>query len=214
MKQLQKFIFIFLVSFSFFSCEKDDTILPTIKEPVVLKSISISNPIRDIVISKKHKFVVDGKMSDNTTINVTNETKITSRNKKVTILSDNTILGLKSGIDTLDLVKDTLKSMLILNVKDYEFLEINSELLKNNGATIQVPVIILSYTPTENGVDLDLKQGPDGYHQLYYSNLENVKRKILNESIMAKKIWEEGSRFRNFNTNNSPFQINVIPVHM
>jgi hypothetical protein len=127
-------------------------------------------------------------------------------------LSDNTIIGVKSGIDTLDLIKDTLKSILILKIKDFEFLEINSELLKNNGATTQIPVIVLSYIPTENGVDLDLKQGPDGYHQIYNSKLDNVKRKILNESIMAKKIWEEGSRFRNFNTGISPFQLNVVPV--
>lgn len=214
---MKKLPYILFFVFPFFSCEKDETPTPRI-DPInsnaktYLKSIEVSNPIQEIVMSQKHKFIVNGKLSDNTLVNITNETKITSRQKKVTVLSDNTILGVKSGIDTLELLKDTIKSLVILNVKNYEFLEVNSELVKNNGSPIQVPIIILSYIPTENGVDLDLKQGPDGYHKIHNSTLESVKKKILNESIMAKKIWEEGSRFRNFNTKNSPFQLNVIPV--
>jgi hypothetical protein len=208
-------VFLFLNTI-LFSCKKDkvvtNVITPSVATPLKLNSIGVTNPIQELVISRTHKYNVEGKMSNNTVINISNEVKIRSRTKRVSVLSDNTILGLKSGVDTLELLKDTIKTLLILNVKNYEFLEINSELAKNNGSTTQVPIIILSYIPTENGIDLNLKEGPDGYSQIYNSTLERVKRKILNESIMAKRIWEEGSRFRNFNTKNSPFQINVVPV--
>jgi hypothetical protein len=180
-------------------------------EKMAITSLKIENPIDTLIISKKHKYIIKGVYADGTSIDLSDSVKITA-SSGLTILSNNTILAKKSGIDTLQISKDSNKITTIINVRDVEFLTINSDLSKNNGAEIQVPIIIISYIPTDNGIDLNLKEGPDGYDKIYNSSLDNVKKKILNESIMAKKIWEEGSRFRNFNSTNSSFQINVLPV--
>lgn len=180
-------------------------------EKMAITSLKIENPIDTLVISKKHKYIIKGVYTDGTTIDLSDSVNI-NVSSGLNKLSDNTILAKKSGVDTIQITKGLNKISVILNVKDFEYLPINSDLLKNNGAEIQVPIIIISYIPTENGIDLNLKEGPDGYDRIHNSSLDNVKKKILNESIMAKKIWEEGSRFRNFNSTNSSYQINIQPV--
>ncbi len=176
-----------------------------------ITSLKIENPIESLVISNKYKFVIKGIYEDGKTIDFSDSVKITS-SPGLIILKDNSILASKSGIQLIEISKGNNKLYIKLQIKDFEFIEINPDLIKNNGAPIQVPIIILSYLPTENGKDLNLKEGPDGYWKIHNSSLQDVKRKILNESIMAKKIWEEGSRFRNYNFKNSSFQINVVPI--
>lgn len=176
-----------------------------------ITSLRIENPIDSLTISNKYKFIVKGIYENGKSIDYSDSVRIAST-PGFTVLQDNSILALKSGSYPLEIIKGKLKLSFTIKIKDFEFLQINPELAKNNGAPIQVPIIILSYLPTENGKDLNQKEGPDGYWKIHNSTLEAVKRKILNESIMAKRIWEEGSRFRNFNTTNSQYQINVNPI--
>jgi len=180
-------------------------------EKLTIESITLTNPIDEIVISQKHKFQISGIYENGNQIDLTNDVEIATLDDKILVIDDE-IIGLKSGISSVSISYQNLILNTEINVKEFEFIPIDNSLKGENTSKLQVPVIILSYLPTSDGINLDMKRAPDGYWNLYNSTLEQAKNKILQESISSKKIFEEGTKYRDYGTNevNSYVNFNIV----
>jgi hypothetical protein len=65
------------------------------------------------------------------------------------------------------------------------------------GAFWEVPVVLLSYVPTADGMNLDVSQSP-GFHSLDPRSVGDVESDILNIARRKKMAVEQGSRFHGY----------------
>jgi len=86
------------------------------------------------------------------------------------------------------------------DIRGFEVVEDYDEFLKTpaEGASLVVPVVVINYLPTEDGINLDMNRAPDDYWQLQYSTLEEAKARINGELRITKFGIEEGTRYRQF----------------
>ena len=85
-----------------------------------------------------------------------------------------------------------------------EIVAVDPRLKSKKRGTITVPVVIINYLPTTDGIYLDKWRvlGPtiawDDAHKI---TLQRAKQKILLDKIIEKNAIEEASRFRDYGTN-------------
>jgi ribosomal protein S9 len=185
-------------------------------------SIEILNPIDSLVISRVHKYQVEGTYSNGNKVDLsdgvallTTELAILNDDSLESILTpldNNQFTGRKSGSVFLTIQFNNIQTTTEFVVLPFEFVDVPEQLKVNANNELIIPVIILSYLPTVDGVNLDLKRAPDGYWNLYNSSLEQSKDKILNESIVSRRYWEEGSKFRGFQNSSSESYIGIEVV--
>jgi len=175
-------------------------------------SIEILNPIDSLVISTVHKFQVEGTYSNGTKIDLSDEVEFESLNENITLLDNNQFTVARSGLFSIEIKYQDFEATTDLTGIAFEFVDVPEQLKVNANNELIIPVIILSYLPTVDGVNLDLKRAPDGYWNLYNSSLEQSKDKILNESIVSRRYWEEGSKFRGFQNSSSESYIGIEVV--
>jgi len=96
-----------------------------------------------------------------------------------------------------------------------EIVPVDSRLTSTNNGNIIVPVVIINYLPTTDGVFLDTLKtlNPNVKHDLgHILTLVRAKDKILNDKIIEKKIIEEGTRFRDYGKNTTNPYVNIKVV--
>ncbi len=208
---MKKSFYLIVLIISILGCQKDDIITPATPKLATLESISLSNVPDTLVISKETTISVIGKYSDNTTRDLTDSVTITSDNSNVTIVNKK-VYGAKSGSVQLNIsYKDkTISKSAYIN--PIEYVTISDELKTKNKGKIRVPVVIINYLPTLDGIKLDMNRAPDGYGMLHNSTLLQAKNKILSDKIIEKNSIEEGTRFRDYgsNTINQYVDIDVV----
>ena len=96
--------------------------------------------------------------------------------------------------------------------KTIEYEIVDPKLKSNNKGKLTVPVVIINYLPTIDGVNLDMNLASDGYYQLYNSTLDRLKLKIKTDKIIDKLSIEEGSRFRDYGRDIVSQYVNVNVV--
>jgi hypothetical protein len=170
-------------------------------EKMAITSLKIENLLDTLVISKKHKYVVKGVYTNGTTIDLSDSVKITASTKGTNVLNDRNIIGAQSGSNKITISYNNLVLSDDIYVHNIEFLPIDPKLKSNGKGKIIVPVVIINYLPTVDGVLLDMLKAPDGYYDLYNSTLDRAKSKILGDKIVEKNVIEEGTRFRDYATN-------------
>lgn len=139
--------------------------------------------------------------------------KISSLNNQ-TILQQNetnkSILDLISQITALqkelsDLTKQiSAERALQIQLSGYEIIPVDSRLKSTGKGVINVPVVIINYLPTMDGVYLDRWKTHNAnvvYDDIHKMTLTRAKDKILNDKIIEKNAIEESSRFRDYGTN-------------
>lgn len=177
-----------------------------------ITSIKIENPIDTLIISQKHKYIVKGIYSNNTTIDLSSLIKTSSLEAKVNFISGGNIIGKVSGSTKIKISYENLSLEDDIYVSPIEYVKVDQKLKSNEKGKITVPVVLINYLPTKDGVLLDMDRAPDGYYDIYNSTLDRAKSKILEEKIVEKYAIEEGTRFRDYATNKiDPYvSINVI----
>jgi hypothetical protein len=171
-----------------------------------ITSIKIDNPIDTLIISKKHKYIIKGVYADGTLIDLSDSVKITSTNKSANVLSNKSIVGAQSGKVIMNITYNNIATTDNIYISSVEYFPIDQKLKTTGKGKITVPVVIINYLPTIDGVLLDMQRAPDGYWDLFNSTLERVKSKILADKIVEKNAIEEGTRFRDYATNkNDPY---------
>jgi hypothetical protein len=85
-----------------------------------------------------------------------------------------------------------------------EIVTVDPRLRSKKKGTITVPVVIINYLPTADGIHLDKWRtlGPTiAWGPAHRITLERAKQKILTDKIIEKNAIEEASRFRDYGTN-------------
>jgi hypothetical protein len=177
-----------------------------------ITSIKIENPIDTLVISQKHKYIVKGTYSNNTTIDLSSLIKTSSLESKVNFISGGNIIGKVSGSAKIKISYENLSLEDDIYVSPIEYVKVDQKLKSNGKGKITVPVVLINYLPTKDGVLLDMERAPDGYSNILNSTLDRAKVKIFEDKIVEKNVIEEGTRFRDYATNKiDPYiSINVI----
>lgn len=170
-------------------------------EKMAITSLKIENPIDTLIISKKHKYIVKGVYTNGTTIDLSDSVKITASSKGVNISNDKNVIGAQSGINKISISYNNLILSNDVYINNLEFIPIDPKLKSTGKGKITVPVVIINYLPTVDGILLDMNRAPDGYYDLFNSTLERAKAKILGDKIVEKNAIEEGTRFRDYATN-------------
>ena len=166
-----------------------------------ITSIKIENPIDTLVISHKHKYIVKGTYSNNTTIDLSNLVTIESENSNITKLNDNSIVGANKGINTLRFKFENVEEKSKVYIKSIEFEKIDSKLLSDGKCKIVVPIVILNLYPTKDGINHDDSIGPFSYWDFLNPPLEVSMSKVKQDVTISKEIVENGTRYLDRGTN-------------
>jgi uncharacterized protein YoxC len=137
---------------------------------------------------------------------VKNNTDITSIIKKIEDLQTELI-------NLTKLIQD-LKTQQVATF-GYEIISVDPRLKSNGKGVINVPVVIVNYLPTSDGIYLDRWKTYDSRVVKQQKDILTLKRaneKILSEKIIEKLSIEEGSRFRDYGKNITRPYVNINVV--
>ena len=209
---------IFLLGILFVGCSKTiDVIKPVSKIDGSgnINLLSIELVHKDTLsISKKYQPQLIAHYSNGYDSNVNFDSLIITSSDNTVFLSNKTYYGAKSGKAYFNIkfgdfsIKDTTYISEIENVdlSTLPFLSTPS----NPNAKIIVPVVVVNYYPTLNGIDIDTKRAP-GYGGLSPLTIQELKNKTIDYLSLTKFGLEEGSKFRGYNntvqTSNVSFKI-------
>ncbi len=174
---------------------------------LIITSIKIENPIDTLVISKNHKFIVKGIYSNGTSSDISNLIQLSFENKLINSVSGNSVVGVKSGNEIISLkYADKIYKTPVFVSNLEEVKEIDPFLKSpSSNAKIRIPVIIINYIPTSDGINLDNSKAP-GVFRLPNKSIEEVKKALNNLGKGIKFSAEEGSKFRGYKNNSiTPF---------
>ena len=215
MTKIKHFLLVFLLVVS--GCSKRDTVVPdTIKltGSYVLLSLKLDNTSDTLLISNTYKPKVIAEYSNGMVVDFTDSVQITTLDNTV-ILNNKKYYGVKSGDAKFEIkykeytFKDTIK---VVNV---EYVEVPTELKSKNKGLLRVPVVIINYLPTINGIELDRNRTQDSVGQdmtgTFYT-LDRAKVKTLKDKIIEKNAIEEGTRYHDYNTNKVSQYIDIDVV--
>lgn len=166
-------------------------------EIVSLRLKNLRDSLLPYVVSEKIHFEVEGVRADNSTIDLSQIIQIISEDEKFNILKDNTVVARKSGGFTLKFIYDDLSINYSGWTKSFEEAPIDP-LLRQTNEGLRIPVVILRIMPTEDGLTLNEKIGPDSYWDYNYPTLDIVKQKFNDDNIITKQAMEYGTRFRDY----------------
>jgi hypothetical protein len=214
---MKKIYYLFVIV-GLFSCSK--TLETTkITQPIngsgTINLLSIEVVSQDTIsISKKYSPQVIAHYSNGfDTVLGFDSLTITSSDNTV-FLSNKTYYGAKSGKAYFNItfkdfsIKDTTYISEIENVdlSTLPFLTTPS----NPNAKIIIPVVVVNYYPTLNGVDIDTKRAP-GLGTSSPITVQDLKNRTIDYLTLTKFGLEEGSKFRGYNntsqTSNVSFKI-------
>jgi hypothetical protein len=181
---------------------------------IVLDSIKITGSTDTLIISKNFKFTITGYYSDKTTKDLSDSVNVLSDKSNVTI-NGKSIIGAQSGKSVISItynnfsLKDSMYISAIENV-DLNTLPFLTTPSNINARTI-VPVVVVNYYPTLNGIDIDTKRQAR-FGSLDPITIESLKSKTIDELKLTKYGIEEGSKFRGFNNSSAPPNVGIKVV--
>ena len=114
------------------------------------------------------------------------------------ITGSNTVFSVKAGATKVIAQSGSLADTVDLSVVAFRDLAVESYLATPiAGATWTVPVTVLAYLPTADGVNIDVRKCPD-FYDLGPLSLAAVEGRILDIVRRKKMSLEQGSRFRGY----------------
>jgi hypothetical protein len=202
MKKIYNLLFVILMA----SCTK------TVEITKVTQSITGSGSINllsielvnedTLSISEKYQPKIKTHYSNGFTNVVSLDSLTITSSDNTVFLSNKTYYGAKSGIARFEIkfkditIRDTLYISEIeeVDLTTLPFLTIPS----NPSAKIIIPVVVVNYYPTLNGVDIDTKRAP-GLGTASPITIQNLKNRTIDYLTLTKFGLEEGSKFRGYN---------------
>ena len=167
-----------------------------------IESISIEDPKETLIVSHKFSPIVYANYTNGEKFDISSNVKISSVNKKTTILSDNTIIGAIKGNEKLIFDYEEQSTSLEIFINNIEFEELDSKFLEVKESTIKVPFLMINIFPTNDGIIHNDTIGPTSFYgPLTNPLLELTKSKIKNILITTKNAIELGSAYRDYGQN-------------
>jgi hypothetical protein len=183
-------------------------------EKMAITSLKVENLLDTLIISKKHKYIIKGVYSNGATIDLSDSVKITSSTSGINVLTDRNLIGAQSGNMVISLTYNNLLIKDTAYVSEIENVDLSSlpflTTPSNTNARIIVPVVVINYYPTLNGIDIDTKRAP-GLGTSSPIKIQDLKNRTIDYLVLTKYGLEEGSKFRGYNiptqTSNVSFKI-------
>lgn len=184
----------------------DNPITLTIEKLVNIKavfqkiiSLKINNPIDSLIISKKYKVNVTGVSDSGIEKDISDKIELTNDDKLATILSGE-IIGAKSGKAIIKIKFGGIEKQISINITPIEEVTTIDNFLSSpaNGYKVYIPVVVINYYPTLNGIDIDTKRAPS-FGGLDPITIDQLKARTIDLLKMTKFGIEEGSKFRGYN---------------
>ena len=202
-----------------------------------ITSIKIENQLDTLIISQKHKYKVLGIYSNGTSVDISNQVKLTGTTN-ISILDDLGIVGAKSGSGSIKVSFNNLviEDAVYVNYYEEVLSKVTPYLRESNSNTeINVPIVIINFQPTLDGYKIDPRRYKDdffikdGYFNFYgldrggcdnnpslknnsicnTATLDMYKRRAEDNHSLTKFAIEEGSKFRGSLKSNSQKTINI-----
>lgn len=203
-----------------------------------ITSIKIENPIDTLIISQKYKYKVVGTYANGSKIDISTQVKL-SCTPNLTLVDNISFVGAKSGSASIKITFENQSIDVSLFINNFE--EILSKVHQdfrtvNSSAGINVPVVIINFHPTIDGINIDPRRYLDDYFikdrfYTYYGldrnvcsnsqkdnpicktgTLEMYKIRAQDIHSLTKFAIEEGSKYRGFDNPNASKNINVQVV--
>jgi hypothetical protein len=171
------------------------------KGSILLLSVDLERQVDTLSISKVYRPKVVATYSNGYKTDITDSVTITSSDNTV-FLSNKTYYGSKSGTATFSITYNGYSFKDTVYVSEIEYVDVNTFSFlttpSNPSAKIIVPVVVVNYYPTLNGVDLDTKRAPS-LSSTTPMTLNAIKDKTIQFLNLTKFGLEEGSKFRGYN---------------
>ena len=166
-------------------------------------SMEILNPIDTLVISRKHKFQVEGTYSNGEKVDLTNLVELEPVSDTVNALGGNEFTVIKSGNTSISIRYDGLELTYTFFAQYFEEIQPHPYLTSPaENSVITVPVVIITYLPLTEGLFINQDTYPirDYGNQIYNDlSIREVQNWVLANDIKTKYSVEEGSKFRGYN---------------
>ena len=175
-------------------------------------SISIEDPKEILIVSHKFSPIVYANYINGEKLDISSNVKISSLNKKTTILSDNTIIGAIKGNEKLIFDYEEQSTSIEIFINNIEFEELDSKFLEVKESTIKVPFLMINVFPTNDGIIHNDTIGPSSYWDIKNPPLETSKSKIKNILLTSKNAIELGTAFRDYGENKVKPYVSMLPL--
>lgn len=217
LKNMKKIYYLFFVV-TLFGCSKT---IETVKvEPPITGSGSIN--LLSIELISKDTISISTKYEPKVKTHYSNGyTNVISLDSLTITTSDNTVFfnnknyyGCKSGMAYFNITFGNFSVRDTVRVSEIEEVDLSTLPFLSNpsnpSAKIIVPVVVVNYYPTLNGIDIDTKRS-SGAHYPSPITIQELKNRTINHLTLTKFGLEEGSKFRGYNnpgqTSNVSFKI-------
>jgi hypothetical protein len=156
-------------------------------EKMAITSLKVENLLDTLIISKKHKYIIKGIYSNGATIDLSDSVKINASSNGVNILSDKNLVGAQSGNIILNITFNDLSIKDTVYISRFEEIKVIDSYLTTpvSGSKLIVPVVIINYYATQNGIDIDTKKQPN-YGSLDPITIDNLKISTLDNLKLTK----------------------------
>lgn len=163
-----------------------------------IKTIKFLDAPSELVISKSFTLNVEIEFESGIKIINPNGLTISSSSPNFTI-QNRKIIGAKSGVDFIKLSYNQSVDSIKVSVNPIEEVSLIDNYLKTpaNNHSLRVPVVIINYIPTKDGLTKDNSRAVD-YFRIKERSIEEVKNALNNLSKGIKFSAEEGSRYRGY----------------
>lgn len=168
---------------------------------VVLLSIELQETTDTVSISNEYKPKIVATYSNGYKSDVSDSVLISSSDTTVYGYNKK-FYGAKSGAAKFEIkfkdftIKDTVYISPIENIDLLSVPYLTTP--SNPNAKIIVPVVVVNYFPTLNGIDIDTKRA-SGYGSLSPITIDRLEKKTIQFLNLTKFGLEEGSKFRGYN---------------
>ena len=178
-----------------------------VNAPITVIAVKISNIRSTVVISQQYTLVVEVDYSNGKVAFNPPDLVITQDSNHFT-QNGATFIGAKSGYAT---ITATDKNMSVSETVYVDPIEIVSNIdsfltTPAQESRIIVPVVIINYMPTNDGINLDTMRAFTGYNPM---TLLQVKNRANDIQKLTKFGIEEGSKFRGFSNANAKPEVGM-----
>ena len=163
-----------------------------------VKSIKFLNVPSELIISKF--FTLNAEIEFESGIKITNPEGLTiSSSSSNFTIQNRKIIGAKSGEGFIKLNYNQSVDSIKVSVNPIEEVSLIDNYLKTpaNNHSLRVPVVIINYIPTKDGLTKDNSRAAD-YFRIKDRSIEEVKNALNNLSKGIKFSAEEGSKYRGY----------------
>jgi hypothetical protein len=184
-------------------------------EKMEITTLKIENPLDSLFISNQYKYIVKGVYANGTTIDLSDSVKIISSTSGISVSTNNNLRGVQSGTVILNISYNNLKVADTLKIPTIELVQVDPRLKSTGKGLITVPVVIINYLPTADGIYLDklrTLQPMVAWDDAHKISFDRAKYKILTDKIIEKNEIEEGTKYHDYSTNKIQQYANIDVV--